>query len=84
MKESLNTQHLSLPLAPQSTPQNYLQPPPMAFFQNPIPQQGVMNKQQEINYTPPQMEQYQNRGPNQPKNPFDRNILHTNEEEIFL
>jgi hypothetical protein len=53
-------------------------------FQNPIPHQGVMNTQQEIIPAPPQMGQYQNPGPNQPRNPVDRNILLTSEEEILL
>jgi hypothetical protein len=61
-----------------------LQPPPLAVLKNPITHQGVMNTQQEINSTPPQMGQYQNPGPNQPRNPVDRSILHTNEEEILL
>ena len=43
-----------------------------------------MNTQQEINSSPPQMGQYQNPGPNEPANLADRNILHTNEEEILL
>jgi hypothetical protein len=80
MKESMNTQRPPTPPAPQSTPQHYLQPPPLVIFQNPIPYQGVMNTQQEINSAPPQMGQYQNSGPN----PVDRNILHIREEEILL
>jgi hypothetical protein len=52
--------------------------------EKPIPHQGVMNTQQEINSTPPQMGKYQNPGPNQPRYPVDRNILHTREENILL
>jgi hypothetical protein len=61
-----------------------LQPPPSTILQKLIPHQGVMNTQQEINATPPQMGKYQNPIPNQPRNLVDRNILHTNEEDILL
>jgi hypothetical protein len=44
----------------------------------------MMNTQQEINSTPPQMGQYKNPGHNQPRNPVDHNILLTSEEEILL
>jgi hypothetical protein len=80
MKESMNTQRPSTPPSPHSAPQHYLQPPPLVVLQNHIPHQGVMNTQQEINSTPPQMGQYQNPGPN----PDDCSILHTSEEEIPL
>jgi hypothetical protein len=84
MKESMNTQHPLAPPSPQLTPHHYLQPPPPTIFQNAIPHQGVMNTQQEGNYAPPQMGKYQNPGPNQLRNPFDRSILLTSEEEILL
>jgi hypothetical protein len=48
-------------------------------LQNPIPHQGVMNTQQEMHPSPPQMGQYQN-----PGNLMDNNILLTSEEEIIL
>jgi hypothetical protein len=84
MKESMNMQRRPVPPAPQQAPQHYLQPPPLGILQKPIPHQGVMNIQQDINSTPPRMGQYQNPGPNQPKNSADRSILHTSEEEILL
>jgi hypothetical protein len=43
-----------------------------------------MNTQQEVHPAPPQMGQYQNLGPNQPRNTVDHNILLTSEEEILL
>jgi hypothetical protein len=54
------------------------------MLQNPIPHQGVMNTQQEVHPTPPQMGKYQNPSPIQLGNLADRNILLTNEEEIIL
>jgi hypothetical protein len=48
-------------------------------LQNPIPHQGVMNTQQEMHPTPPQMGQYPNQG-----TPTDRTILLTSEEEVLL
>jgi len=57
----------------------YVQQPPPAALQNLVPHQGVMNTQQEMHPTPPQMGQYQNHG-----NPKDHNILLTSEEEILL
>ena len=80
MKESMNTQRPSSPPAPQ----HYLQPPPPNILKKPIPHQGVMNTQQEINPTTPQMGQYQNLGPNQPKNLVDCIILHTSKGEVLM
>jgi hypothetical protein len=51
----------------------------MAVLKIHIPHQGVMNTQQEVHPTPPQMGQYQN-----PGNLADHNILLTSEEEILL
>jgi hypothetical protein len=84
MKESMKTQQPPAPPSPQPTPQHYLKIPPPTILQNSIPHQVVMNTQQQIKSTPPQMGQYQNPGPNQPRNLVDCNILHTNKEEIFL
>ena len=67
------------PPSPQRAPQYYLQQPPPIMLKNPIPHKGVMNTQQKMHPTPPQMGQYQN-----PGNPADRNILLTSEEEILL
>jgi len=80
----MDTQHPLTPPAPQSAPQHYFQPPPLVILQNPIPHQGMINTQQEINSTPPPMGKYHNPSPNQPENLVDRNILHTSEGEIIL
>jgi hypothetical protein len=61
-----------------------LQPPPPVVLKNPIPHQGVINTQEEITPSPPQLGQYQNLGPNQPGNWVDHNILLTSEEDIIL
>jgi hypothetical protein len=79
MKESMNGPRPPAPPAPQQAPQQYVQQPPPAVLQNPIPHQGVMNTQQEMHPAPPQMGQYQN-----PGTPADRTILLTSEEEILL
>jgi hypothetical protein len=79
MKDSVNAPRPPVSPTPQQAPQNYLQQPPLAIFQNPIPHQGVMNTQQEMHLSPPQMGQYQN-----PRNLLDHNILLTSEEEILL
>jgi hypothetical protein len=42
-----------------------------------------MNTHKEVHPSPPQMGQYQNPGPNQPKNLDDRNILLPTEENIL-
>jgi hypothetical protein len=49
------------------------------MLQNPIPHQGVINTQQDIQPPPPLVGQYLN-----PNNPTDRTILLTSEEEILL
>jgi hypothetical protein len=79
MKESVNGPRPPAPPAPQQAPQQYVQQPPPAVLQNPIPHQGVMNTQQEMHPAPPQMGQYQN-----PGTPADHTILLTSEEEILL
>jgi len=60
-----------------------MQQPPPAVLQNPIPYQGVMNTQQIINPTPPQMGQYPNPGTTQPRNSVDRSILLTSEKILL-
>jgi hypothetical protein len=84
MKESMNAPRPPAPHAPQQAPKQYLQEPPPAVLQNPIPHQGVMNTQQEVHPAPPQMGQYPNPRPIHPGNPMDCNILLTSEEEILL
>jgi hypothetical protein len=79
MKDSMNVPHPPAQPTPQQAPQQYFQQPPLVVLQNPIPHQGVMNTQQEMHPSPPQMGQYQN-----PGNLADRNILLTSEEEILL
>jgi hypothetical protein len=49
------------------------------MLHNPIPHQGVINTQQDMQLTPPQVGQYLN-----PNNLEDRMILLTSEEEILL
>jgi hypothetical protein len=80
----MNTQHPPEPPSPQGAPQHYFQPKPLEILQKPIPHQGVMNTQQYINSTPPQIGKYQKPGPTQPGNLVDLNILLTNEEDIIL
>jgi hypothetical protein len=65
--------------APQQAPQQYVQQPPPVVLQNPIPHQGVINTQQDMQHPPPQVGQYHN-----PNNPAERTILLTSEEEILL
>jgi hypothetical protein len=79
MKDSMNTPCPPASPTPKQSPQQYFQQPPSDILQNPIPQQGVMNTQQDIHPAPPQMGQYQN-----PGNLADCNILLTSEEEIIL
>jgi hypothetical protein len=56
-----------------------VQQPPPVVLQNPIPHQGVMNTQQDIQPTPPQLGQYLN-----PNNPADHTILLASGEEVLL
>jgi hypothetical protein len=63
MEVSMNTQRP--PATP--APQHYFQPPLSTILRNPIPHQGVMNTQQEIKSTSPQMGQYQTQVPINPK-----------------
>jgi hypothetical protein len=56
-----------------------MQQPPPAMLQNPIPHQGVMNTQHDMQPTPPQLGPYLN-----PNNPADCTILLTSEEEVLL
>jgi hypothetical protein len=79
----MNSQGPPTPPAPQQAPQHYLQPLPLAIFQNPIPYQGVMNTQQVINPVPPQTGQYPNLGATQPKNSIDHIVLLTSEEILL-
>jgi hypothetical protein len=79
LKDSGSLPHSPAPPAPQQAPQQYVQQPPPAVLQNPIPHQGVINTQQDTQHPPPQVGQYLN-----PNNPADRTILLTSEEEILL
>jgi hypothetical protein len=79
MKEFGNGSHPLVPPAPQQAPQQHVQQPPPTFLQNPIPHQGVINTQQEMHPTPPQIGQYPH-----PNNPMDHTILLTSEEEVLL
>jgi hypothetical protein len=79
----MNSQGPPTPSAPQQAPQYYLQPFPRIFFQNPIPYQGVMNTQQVIKPTPPQMGQYPNSDTTQTENLVARSVLLTNEEILL-
>ena len=47
------------PPAPRKAPQQYLQQPPLVVLKNPITHQVLMNTQQEMHPSPPQMGQYQ-------------------------
>jgi hypothetical protein len=62
MKESRNGPCPLVPPAPQQVPQQYVQHPPLTMLQNPIPHQGVMNTQQEMQPAPPQVGPYHNLG----------------------
>jgi hypothetical protein len=79
LKDSGSLPHPPTLLAPQQEPQQYMQQPPPAMLQNPIPHQGVINTQQDTQHPPPQVGQYLN-----PNNPTDHTILLTTEEEILL
>jgi hypothetical protein len=79
MKDSGNGPHPPAPSAPQQASQQYMQQPPPVVLQNPIPHLGVMNTQQDMQPTPPQLGQYLN-----PNNLADRTILLTSEEEVLL
>jgi hypothetical protein len=80
----MHTEHPLMSPTPQQAPQQYLQQPPLAVLQNPIPNQGVMNTQQEVNPAPPQMMHYRNPSSNQHGNSTDHNTLLIIEEEILL
>jgi hypothetical protein len=75
LKDSGSLPHPPTLPALQQAPQQYGQQPPQTVMKNPIPHQGVMNTQQEILPTPPQLGQYLN-----PNNLVDRTILVTSEE----
>jgi hypothetical protein len=79
LKDSGSLPHTPAQTAPQQAPQQYVQQPPPAVLQNPIPHQGVINTQQDTQHPPPQVGQYHN-----PNNPAERTILLTSEEEILL
>jgi hypothetical protein len=79
MKDSVNGPHTPAPPAPQQAPKQYVQQPPPAMLQNPIPHQGVMKTQHDMQPTPSKLGQYLN-----PNNPSDRTILLTSEEEVLL
>jgi hypothetical protein len=79
MKDSVNGPRPLAPPAPQPAPQQYVQQPPPTVLQNIILHQGVMNTQQDMQPTPPQLGQYPN-----PGNPADCTILLTSEEEVLL
>jgi hypothetical protein len=71
------------PSTPPHSPQQYVQQPPPATLQNPIPYQGVMTTQQMINPTPPQMGQYATPSTTPPRDLVDRSIFLTNEEILL-
>jgi hypothetical protein len=79
LKDSGNLPPTPAQPAPQQAQQQYVQQPPPAVLQNPIPHQGVVNTQQDAQRPPPQAGQYHN-----PNNPAERTILLTSEEEILL
>jgi hypothetical protein len=79
LKDSGNLPPTPAQPAPQQAQQQYVQQPPPAVLQNPIPHQGVVNTQQDAQHPPPQAGQYHN-----PNNPAERTILLTSEEEILL
>jgi hypothetical protein len=53
MKDYVNGRHPLAPLAPQQALQKYVQQPTPAMLQNPIPHQGLMNTQHDMQPTPP-------------------------------
>jgi hypothetical protein len=75
----VNGPHPSALPAPPQAPQQYVQQPPPFVLQNPIPHQGVINTQQAMHPTPPQLGQYPNTG-----TPADHTILLTSEEKVLL
>jgi hypothetical protein len=79
LKDSGNLPPTPAQPAPQQAQQQYVQQPPPAVLQNPIPHQGVVNTQQDAQRPPPQAGPYHN-----PNNPAERTILLTSEEEILL
>jgi hypothetical protein len=79
LKDSGNLPPTPAQLAPQQAQKQYVQQPPLAVLQNPIPHQGVVNTQQDAQRPPPQAGQYHN-----PNNPGECTILLTSEEEILL
>jgi hypothetical protein len=79
LKDSGNLPPTPAQPAPQQAQQQYVQQPPPAVLQNPIPHQGVVNTQQDAQRPPPQTGPYHN-----PNNPAERTILLTSEEEILL
>jgi hypothetical protein len=68
---------------PSAGPTTVFATTPLVVLQNPIPYQGVMNTQQVINPTPPQMGQYPNLGATQPENSVDCSVLLTSEEILL-
>jgi hypothetical protein len=60
LKDSGSLPHSPAQPAPQQAPQQYVQQPPPAVLQNPIPHQGVINTQQDTQHPPPQVGQYLN------------------------
>jgi hypothetical protein len=79
LKDSGNLPPTPTQPAPQQAQQQYVQQPPPAILQNPIPHQGMVNTQQDAQRSPPQAGQYHN-----PNNPAEHTILLTSEEEILL
>jgi hypothetical protein len=79
LKDSGNLPPTPAQPAPQQAQQQYVQQPPPAVLQNPIPHQGVVNTQQDAQRPPPQAGPYYNL-----HNPAERTILLTSEEEILL
>jgi hypothetical protein len=79
LKDSGNLPPTPAQPAPQQAQQQYVQQPPPAVLQNPIPHQGVVNTQQDAQRPPPQAGPYHNLN-----NPAERTILLTSEEEILL
>jgi hypothetical protein len=79
LKDSGNLPPTPAQPAPQQAQQQYVQQPPPAVLQNPIPHQGVVNTQQDAQHPLPQAGPYHNFN-----NPAERTILLTSEEEILL
>jgi hypothetical protein len=55
MKASMNTQHPPTPPCPSTDPTTLFATTTFNYFEKPIPHQGVMNTQQEVNSAPPQI-----------------------------